>query len=108
MDNNATTRCAPRVAQPMMPYFSEVYGNAASRNHVFGWKAEEAVEQAREQIASLIGAGAKEIIFTTGATQTNNLPTQGVAAMSKQNGNHPTTPPTHHHPPPPPSNPPHP
>ena len=96
MDSHATTPVDPRVLEAMLPFFTERFGNAASRNHAFGWQAEEAVETGRKQVADLIGASAKEIVFTSGATESDNLAIKGVAHMYRNQGDHIVTAQTEH------------
>ncbi len=97
LDNNATTRVDPRALEAMLPFFSEDYGNAASRHHAFGRRAEAAVEQAREQVARLLGAAPREVVFTSGATESDNLALKGVAGMYRGRGDHLVTAVTEHH-----------
>jgi cysteine desulfurase len=96
MDNHATTPVDPRVVEAMLPYFTEVFGNAASRSHAFGWTAEKAVEQARDQVGALMGASGKEIVWTSGATESDNLAIKGAAEFHKDRGNHIITAETEH------------
>ena len=88
LDNHSTTRVDPRVVEAMLPAFTEIYGNPSSRNHAFGWQAEELVEKGREEVAALIGADPKEIVFTSGMTESDNLAIKGAAGMYREKGNH--------------------
>jgi cysteine desulfurase len=97
LDHHATTPVDPRVLEAMLPYFTEAFGNASSRQHRYGWQAEEAVERARQQVATLIGAKAKEIVFTSGATEANNLAIRGAVAARRARGAHVVTVATEHH-----------
>lgn len=96
LDNNATTPCDPQVVEAMLPYFTENFGNSASRNHAFGWQAAEAVDLAREQVANLIGSEPKEIVFTSGSTEAVNLAIKGVFEAYAVKGNHIITVATEH------------
>src|SRR3977135_2722855 len=96
MDYHAATPVDPRVLEPMPPYPTELSGTGGSRNHPFGWEAEEAVDKTRKQVADLIGANAKEIVFTSGATESDNLAIKGVAEMYREKGNHIITAVTEH------------
>src|SRR5260370_10543771 len=95
-DNHATTPMDPRVLQAMLPYFTEKFGNPASRNHAFGWESEKAVDNARKQVADMIDANPKDIVFTSDATESDNVHIKGVAAMYAEKGNHILTPANDH------------
>ena len=96
LDYHASTPVDPRALEAMLPFFTEHFGNAASRTHAYGWKAEDAVEAARRQVAALIGASAKDVVFTSGATESNNLAIKGVARARRARGNHVVTVATEH------------
>src|SRR5512146_2273772 len=88
MDNHATTPVDPEVLDAMLPFFTERFGNAASRQHAYGWDAQKAVDAARAQVAALVGAAANEIVFTSGASESNNLAIKGIACSHRERGNH--------------------